>query len=428
MRSKYFFLSVVMMLAGAAGNAANLVNIEIIQPGTIGSEQAAYDMNNGDGDSDDDSDSSGPIRTLNSFSGWPLTIRMTMNRELGIASTQGNPGEPPFYSGKGKPAFVIFRDPDDCLAMDIGGWAFPVGDGCPPEGDPAPDSDEVYFAFVPDVDDIGLSSVAQGFASRIDFLVDEFSGRQKITGVDFDGVTPVDYEVGARTSIFVTPPEEEAKDGYGYGADDDVPGLVILARHGPGIAYDSNGVAKAPLELINLAGFVNAVSYELSTPQNKIVVTAQMVVPPFLIAPVVVADDSYGVPPDEVNVWWRIDGSPTEVPASTSSEEVVSAFKGYPNLVDDQPYTISVMAVSGVAPDRVMDMNGDQQITEYDLRAMGYRVIGRKKSVRVELFPGIACHGGSGENIAYADLDGNGIARFGDVCPAGSGSISKPPR
>ncbi|NNF51793.1 MAG: hypothetical protein HKN59_05075 [Gammaproteobacteria bacterium] len=427
MRRILLLSALVLLGATAVGHAAPFVKIKILQPATAIDDGSSSDNGSSD-DSSDDQGANGVVRTLNSFSGWPLTIRMTMRNELGIASSQGNPGEPPFYSGKGKPAFVIFRDPDDCLAMDIGGWNFPVGDGCPPEGDPPPPSDETYFAFIPDVDDIGLPTGAQGFSDRIDFLVDATSGRQKILGVDFDVMTPVEYEVGARTSFFAATPEEEIKDGYGYGADDDIPGLVILARHGPGIAYQPNGVARSPLELINLAGFINSVSYELSTPKNQVVVTAQMVVPPFLIAPVVVADDSYDDGSGTPAVWWRIDGSPTEVPASTATEDVVSAFKGYPNLVDDQPYTISVMAVSGEAPDRVIDQNGDQQITPYDLRAMGYQVISRMKSVSVELFPGIACHGGSGENTAYADLDGDGVARLGDTCPAGSGSVSKPPR
>lgn len=419
-----FLLFALAMFFGlsAASQAANFVKIRIIQPSSLHADGSSHDDDSSDSDAHPE-----PIHTLNSFSGWPLTIKMTMRRELGIASTQGNPGEPPFYSGKGKAAFVIFKDPDDCLAMDIGRWGFPSGPGCPDPSAPQPASDETYFAFIPDVDDIGLPSPIVGFPDQIDFLVDATSGRQEIVA-DLGGGVIESQPVGARSSVFTPPGEEEIKDGYGYGADDDVPGLVIVAAHGPGIVYEPDGLARSPMELRNLAGFINTVSYELSTPRNRIVVTAQMVVPPFLFAPVVVADDSYGVPNTEVSTYWRIDGAATEVPAAPPGEADLGAFRLYPLLVDDEPYTISVMAVSGAAPNSIVDMNGDNMIDEGDLKLMGYEVIGHKKSVSVELFPGIPCHGGSGENIAYADLDGNGVAKFSDVCPAGAGSISKPPR
>lgn len=422
MHKSLLFVLAMFFGLSVAGQAANFVNIRITQPKTVHNDGSSHD---------DDSSSSDyhpePTYTLNSFSGWPLTITMTMRRELGIASTQGNPGEPPFYSGKGKAAFVVFKDPDDCLAMDIGNWPAPSGPGCPGSSEPEPASDETYFAFVPDVDDLGLPSPIVGFPGPIDNLVEASSGRQEIVA-DIGGGVIESQPVGARSSAFVPAGEDEIKDGYGYGADDDVPGLVIVSAHGPGIAYQPDGIAKSPKELINLAGFINSVSYELSNPRNRIVVTAQMVVPPFLIAPVVVVDESYGVPNTEVSTYWRIDGSPTEVPATPPGESDDGAFRMYPNLVDDQPYTISVMAVSGIAPNSVVDMTGDGEINEHDLEQMGYTVIGRKKSVTVELFPGIPCHGGSGENTAYADLDGNGVSSFSIVCPAGAGSISKPPR
>ncbi len=365
------------------------------------------------------------------FSGWPLTIGMTMNDELGIASSNGD--DPPFFPARGSTGFVLFDDPDGCLILDwnlgLSNWNIPTGPTC---YDDAGNqlitvSDELYFEFTPDLDDVGVTDYSGNFARRAE-LIEALSGRPEIDPV---GGGPL--RVGPITSVILnsgTPEEEEIIDGYGYGADDDVPGLVLLARHGPGIVYQANGIAKSPLELRNLAGFTNAVSYELNNSNRKTTITAHMVLPPFLIAPVVIADESYDVMPDEINVGWRVDGAAEIVVASDYlSGPVADTFKtGYTKLVSQTKFKVSAMVVSGVAPNTVIDMNGDNIIDELDLKYMGYQVLGRKKSIWLLQFPAQPCFGGSGTNTVYADLDGNGSSELSFVCPAGPGSVSEPPR
>ncbi|NNF51753.1 MAG: hypothetical protein HKN59_04870 [Gammaproteobacteria bacterium] len=367
-----------------------------------------------------------------SFAGWPLSLELTMNDDLGIASE--NLGEAPVFPLTGDTGFVVFSDPDGCLVLDWqpgdpGSWSIPSGAACFNEEFELviTESDETYFEFTPDQDALGVAD-SSGNPRRIAALMDATSGRPIINP---DGGIP--SAIGPPTSKFEMVSEGEfveIVDGYGYGADDDVPGLVIVARHGPGIVYFDDGTAGSPLQLRNLAGFITSVGYELSTRKNKTAIQVQLMVPPYLIAPVVIADDEVSGPPGTPAVLWRLDGSAmTQSADEILGEPVSSTFEtGYPRLVGHLSYNIHAMAVSGTAPDTVIDLNGDGHIDHHDLELMGYTVLSKTASVSLRVFPAQACHGGSGDNTVYADLDGNGSAVTTLNCPSGSGSISKPPR
>ena len=359
-----------------------------------------------------------------SFSGWPLTIELTMNDEEGIASNQGNL-EPFFPSGQ--TGFVVFSDPDGCLNMDSGEWVGPVA--CEIDGElvltSELPSDETYVEFTSDVDMQGAADFQGNFA-----VSDLHTGRQEIT------TNYMTKQIGPRTAAFEEVVDTngntsivEIRDGFGNGADDDLTSLVLVARHGSGIAYQTNGIAKSPLELINLAGHAHAVTYELNNAKGKTSVNSHFLMSGYIVAPVVIADDCVG-PADgsDCRIQWRIDGATDLVYADELVTDPIATPNAYPELVGTYVYEMSAMAVSGAAPSSVVDMNGDDAIDESDLELMGYDVIGDKESVRFKLFPGQRCFGGSGENTVFEDHDNNGIAEFGEVCPAGAGSLSKVPR
>ncbi len=406
-----------------------LASFFIAPPADAGKPKIKIDILHPSGGAPDNKNNNANV-SIQNFSGWPLTIRFTMKNELGIAS--GPAGFFPINQAFG---FVVFDDPDDCLVFDGYEWGvgdpFPAGSGCPLDGDNLPIAtplDETYFEFSVDTDAAGVPDDV-GNPDRQTFLASSASGQPLLDSVDV-GLKPIGPPTGAPDPMS---PGDEIVDGYGYGADDDLPGVVILARHGPGIVYDVNGFAVAPLALRNLAGFINAVSYELSSANHKTTVIAHMNVPSLLVAPVVVADDNYvndGDPSTlDTDVLWRIDGATEIVQAEDVLGEspFIGTFNSYPSLIDEFRYQVSVMAVSGIAPDVVVDENNDGQIDETDLEAMGYTVLGKMESVSFDLFPAAACFGGTG-NFVFADLNNDGNTEHVAVCPTGPGSVSKPPR
>lgn len=368
-----------------------------------------------------------PNVSIQNFSGWPLTIQLTMKNEQGIASTPAG-----FFPLDGNTGFVVFDDPDDCLVFAGYDWpafsvqGFPAGPGCEFDANgflTVGSADETYFEFSMDTDAAGVDDNLGNPAVKMALSDPASSGGQVLHFVS--AVPPT--TLGPATG-------DMADDGYGFGPDDDLPGLVVLAKHGPGIVYDTNtGIAAAPLRLRNLAGFVNAVSYELNSARSTTTIVAHMNVPNLLIAPVIIHDDNYvnDMDPDtvDIDVLWRVDGATNIVAAEDFLGEppFIGTFNTYPAAVDEFRYEILVMAVSGIAPAEVMDMNGDNEIDETDLEAMQYTVLGKAKSFSFDLWPGQSCFGGTG-NIVPADLDGDGNAESIAVCPTGPGSVSKPPR
>ncbi len=373
------------------------------------------------------------IPTLQFDSGWPLTIKLVVDEELGITIPNGGA---PFFPGTGRTGYVIFDDPDGCLSM-----IFPVinPDCLDSNGDPLP-ADETVLEFTPDTDSIGTVDSA-GNAAQSAVLMEATSGQQVIVGNAVDG----EVKIGP-VSSFIAPVfdndgnllrEEEVVDGYGRAADDDIPGLVLLSPHGHGVVYNTDGSSKTVYELSNLAGFVNSVAYTLNDSSDRTTITVGMTVPRFMFAPLVIADDCVGDVGDPANPdlslcesWYQVNGADFEPAVDLIGFEPVTVFSaGYSALVEQTPVEISAMVVSGLAPNTVQDIAAPfGEIDEEDLAAMGYTVIGDKETISVDILPSNKCFGLSGSNIAYRDFDGNGVYVFGDVCPASAGSLSRPPR
>ena len=359
-----------------------------------------------------------PLGTMFSSSGWPIVISADANANaLGIATN----ALPPVFPAEHQTGYVVFSDPDGCLELPS-----PFdGGGTPCAGFP---SDETYMEFTNDVDQAGLVDEAdKGNRGRRAALADPAqSGRPVFHSVgDVGGVLgPVDAQVGPDTG-------ESVDDGFGYGADDDFPGLVLLTPVGNGLVLDADFNRPAHKVERNLAGFLQWVGYELSSATRNTVVRAGMIVPYGLVAPLMKTDDCVGgtaaSPGCNEPARFRIDGGPvTQVAGETGPDPFTGT---YPPIFEARTYELRAFVVSGVAPSTLADLNNDGVVSARDATLAGYNVISNEKVVRFRQVHGSFCGGvPGGVNVFFDDVDGNGRVIDTIVCPAGPGQITRIPR
>jgi hypothetical protein len=350
-----------------------------------------------------------PRLPLTSAAGWPLVFKLTANQSLGIAQNY----EPPDFPLENTTGYVLIADPDGCLSL-------------PPPFQPSGTcqgvTDETYLEFTNDVDRAGvpdghIAGNPVGNPGRRLALADDAQSGSPF----FNTYVGAPRQVGPRTGI-------DSDDGFGFGADDDLPGLVVLSANGNGLVLDADFSRPANRAQRNLAGFLNWVSYELRSAGGKTVVHAGMNVTQDLIAPLVVADDCVGTFTDPNSIYceqpprYRIDGSPVVLhsPANTTLFQDL-----YPSIAGAITYRIRAFVVSGVAPSVLGDEDGDGDVDAADARAAGYTVISDEATLSLRRYVGSVC--GSEANYFQADIDGNGRSMTAVICPPGPGSIKSPP-
>jgi hypothetical protein len=359
-------------------------------------------------------------------SGWPIVFKATTSQNaLGIAMDM----QPSEFPTLGESGYVVFADPDGCLALPepfvvaYGAGSCPPynpdPDGnpdTPPPPEPRPDSDEVYLEFANDTDQVGVDDDA-GHLGRSAALGDPAtSGEPRVR--EFNGTVAGNLRaVGPATG-------GTSDDGVGYGADDDLPGLVLLSPHGVGIVFDGETFNRvAPLTQRNLAGFLDWVGYELRAATGTTIVHAGMVVPYGLVAPLMQSDDCIGDAACDDPARYRLDGGPLVVSTNSSTFQF-----NYPPLFQQVTYELRAFLVSGVAPSQLADANGDGVVTAADAQLAGHAVISNEVVFRLRQFHGNYCGGISfTQQTFFADFDGNGMALGTIVCPAGPGLITRPP-
>ena len=347
-------------------------------------------------------------------SGWPLVIHASGSPQaLGIATNAG----PVQFPGTDQTGYLILQDPDACLELPP-----PFFRGSPACSDGP--SDETYVEFSPGVDLVGITD-SGGNPGLMAALADpSVSGNPRYDGVGdtnnddvLDAVeTPVGPDTGGTTS-----------DGIGYGADDDLPGLVLLSPHGPGLVLNPDFSLPAVRTQRNLAGFLNNVSYELRDAAGSTSFDASMVVPNGLIAPVMKIDGCVGNFEDgrcDGASRYQIDGGPMLRTTEPTGPQGL-----YPEVLAAVPYyEVRAFLVSGIAPSVLSDLNHDGQVTASDARLAGYNVISNEELVRVRQYSTDICTGVALVDVVYADFDHNGHATSPFTCPAGPGQITPIPR
>ncbi len=341
-------------------------------------------------------------------SGWPVVFKLQANMPLGVATNV----EPPEFPRLGSTGYVVFEDPTpDCLSL-------------PPPFDDFDDcvgpQDETYLEFTNDVDKVGVpDEPGAGNPSRRVALADPSHSGPPVFEAYGTGPATLGPDTGGSVA-----------DSVGYGSDDDLPGLVVLAPHGPGLRLNRDFTAPPVRLQVNLGGFLNWVSYELNSATRQTAVHAGMVVPYGLIAPLMLADDCVTIPPaDPLNACngaglYRLDGNPTVRTAQ-------GAFRGsqssYPTEFNSATFELRAFVVSGVAPSVLRDMDGDGDVDSRDATAMGHRVISNEERIELRQYHGNTCGTGFPVNVYFADIDGNGLEIDTLVCPPGPGQIRQVP-
>ncbi len=367
----------------------------------------------------------GQPRGLMFSSGWPIVIRAAMPNALGIA-TDAMPSDFPTIADSAD-GYVILEDPDNCLELPAPFFRGPAP--CSTDG-----SDETYVEFVNDVDQVGVADTA-GDPARSTALADPAqSGKPEFnnTVVTFVGNTPQPATI--ELTGVGTDTGDSVHDGVGYGADDDLPGLVLLSPTGTGLVLDADFNPPYVRQQRNLAGFLNSVAYEMRDPYGATVLTASMVVPQALIAPLMQIDDCVGSVDTTRNICtgdpvYRIDGGPIQSMSNNNGSGYPYTWQGlYPIIFNSSIYELRAFMVNGTAPSVLADMNGDGQVTAADATLAGYRVISNEDVVRVRQYHGEICGGAGPGTPVYTDLDGNGRVLSYLSCPGGPGQLSKIPQ
>ena len=388
--------------------------------------------------------------------GWPLTLKLTSNGELGI----GRPFVTPYFPQFGDFGFIVFADPDGCPSFDALNAPCPGG------------VDETMLEFWPDMDDAGISN-PHGNVERLIALTESGGGGSPKVFI-FDADTGLNdllarygpYVgssdttalrcVGGRLAIYPgLPCVSDADcssgttcrevplgaDGVGYGADDAVPGLALFSDTGVGLVLDQNFNPGQPRQSRNLAGLVHSVAYELNDATSKTSIQVHLNVPgsrtvtrpssaggpagPFipavsplgLFTPAVLADFCIG-DPQSCNILGagqvRIDGGPL---TPMTAAEVA----GYLN---SRVVTIRAFVVNGTAPSMLTDMNGDGFVGAKDAVLAGYSLLSGEKAFRIVGF----YDGELFDLFLPYDFDGNGVAIGAVAAPKAPGAITPVPR
>jgi hypothetical protein len=384
--------------------------------------------------------------------GWPLTLKLTSNGELGI----GRPFVTPYFPQFGDLGFIVFANPDGCPSFDAINAPCPGG------------VDETMLEFWPDMDRAGVSN-PHGNVDRLIALTESGGGGSPKVLV-FDPNTGLNdllvrygpYVgsddtlalrcVGGRLAIYPGVPclsdadctsggtcrqVPLGADGFGYGSDDDVPGLALFSDTGVGLVLDQNFNAGQPRQSRNLAGLVHSVAYELNDATSKTSVQVHLNVPgsrtvtlpnsgdPFipalsplgLFTPVILADFCIGDPQgcniDDSGLV-RIDGG--SLTAMTASEVA-----GYLN---SRVVTLRAFVVNGTAPSVLTDLNGDGFVGAKDAQLAGYSLLSGEKAFRIVGF----YDGELFDLFLPYDFDGNGKALGAVAAPKGPGGITTVPR
>jgi hypothetical protein len=240
-----------------------------------------------------------------------------------------------------------------------------------------------------------------------------------------NGGTPILVTAGPDTG-------GEVLDGYGYGANDDWPQLVLLSNHGVGIVLDEY-FNRGPTERRrNLAGFLGWVAYDLADDKGRSVVSSGTVVPHALFSPLILMDEAVGQPDAggdyRSSIRFRVDGGPV----TTGNSNCLDG--QYAQLLYATDYELRAFLVNGPAPSLLSDMDGDGRVDAADAELSGLEVISSERIVRFRMWDGVYgfdnnAYLSESSNRVHADLDGNGQAinppcDSGDIGP---GRIRPPP-
>jgi hypothetical protein len=395
------------------------------------------------------------VTAIHPDSGWQITalLQAKDRRLLGI----GVASYPPTFPNANTTGYLVFEDPDTCPSfLELEGevmayesyycfsppteaypgcippyWpddqAWPASlPACPPDSGRlewiaaltdagiAWPKDEVWVELTPGLsvpDPIPLFSEA-GFDEQEPVIW---------TWKDGDGwvQAPIGPDLGSTA------------DDVRYGSWRRLPGLVVLADHGPGVRTvppgddDTSPAADffdlpQPVEAWNLAGLFNSAAYSLKGGTTETSVLAHINVPRALFTPVVLVDkeltagmtDDFGVFCEDPSALYRMDGGP--LTCDTSGLSTIDA------VLNQAVVTLRVFVVDGEAPDVLVDQDWDGDVDIQDARLMGLKPVTTQSMTRFTQYHELEC------GHLY-DFDGDERSG-GCVLGARPGALTQPPR
>lgn len=350
---------------------------------------------------------------LTTNTGWSLVLRIDAPDAVAIVETPEEPTQP-----IGRREAIVLEDPDGCLDLRN----FPITNPGRPYQD-CNGPDETILEFTTErFDTFDLADSNTGNFQVRNQLLDESFIAGALLNKPYLRNT-------AGTVVAVPRPQTGGAllDGYGFGPDDDLPGLVLMSNLGAARAFDEN-FDRVPFFIRNMAGLVNTVSQELKTSRGGSALVATMQVAAGMFEPIALVD--LDVDADGVDYLRRRESGPVQAfqflaPPKNNDDVLRDITSSY------SPFDIDVRAVlvEGVAPTFIEDKNRDGRYTATDLKLMGYRLLSNEVRLRqtvefdlavTETVSGRTCPPAS---LIYRDLDGNG--RDGAITCSGSGGAGR---
>jgi hypothetical protein len=220
-----------------------------------------------------------------------------------------------------------------------------------------------------------------------------------------------------------------SQDCYGLAADDDLPGLVLMADIGPMRVFDED-FNLVGSRIRNFAGMLNSVTIELLDKRDRSSILAFLRVPDGLLEPLTLVDRD--ITNTSIDFMTRRDSGPIQShnftgPATFLPEIVAEILATYP----DVNVTVRAVIVDGEAPSFIDDLDGNGRYTAKDLTLAGYTLLSNEATLQIhaiqndvlsDFFP-FECPAA----ILAGDLDGNGVTGYS--CNTGNArSIRRPPQ
>ena len=263
-------------------------------------------------------------------------------------------------------------------------------------------------------------------------------------GIDDFGFAPPPFAVGPNTGgVGVIGPSGGYDEGattfdcYGYGADDDVPGLVIIANVGGARFFDQSMNNVNPMAVRNMAGLLSSVAFEISDFGGKSAIVARMR-SSYALAPIRFADMFFSIPSNSgfyptagYTLTTQIDGE-TSTTGVVGVENAAGAINAIREQFDDlYEVTITAALVDGIAPEIITDVNNDGIFDAVDIEATGATLLSTVDTltIRQVSFDALAvtdeeeCMRSSGsfgsDSRLFIDLDGDNYVA---TCQDGDGT------
>lgn len=356
---------------------------------------------------------SGNFEGLTTNTGWSLVLGIEAPNSVALVETPEELTQP-----IGRREAIVLTDPDGCLDLRH----FPIlNAGRPYEDCNGPD--ETFLEFSTErFDTFDLADSNTGNFQVRERLVDDTFAAGSVRNKPFLRNT-------AGNIVAVPRPQTGGTllDGYGFGADDDLPGLVVMSNLGAARVFDENFDRLTPV-IRNMAGFMNGVAAQLRTRRGGSALVATMQVVAGMFEPI--AQFDLDVDADGVDYLRRLESGPIKsfqfvAPPANNDAVLLDITSSYsPYFVD-----LRIALVEGIAPTYIEDKNHDGRFTAADLKRMGYTLLSNEARLRLVVefdlpvtatFTGRTCPPPS---LLYRDLDGNG--RDGAIACSGSGGAAR---